>query len=202
MKAATTFSSLTGELTQPPLDLVQDADMVSNAKTNLKKMADLEATAYHEAGHAVAAFQLGIRIGRRGVSIIPAKDGSLGLVDILKGFRGRPDIMTSDRMRLGAEKQAIVSFVGEIAQRKFRPRSVRRDHGWSDRYKTTDLMGYFVATDKELRAYLKWLHIRAELFVSSPYNWSLIEAVAAMLLERKRLSAEEVKDICLTVSRG
>jgi hypothetical protein len=63
-------------------------------------------------------------------------------------------------------------------------------------------MGYFVATDKELRAYLKWLHIRAELFVSSPYNWSLIEAVAAMLLERKRLSAEEVKDICLTVSRG
>jgi len=32
-----------------------------------------ESTAYHEAGHAVAAFVLGLKIGRRGVSIVPDK---------------------------------------------------------------------------------------------------------------------------------
>jgi ATP-dependent Zn protease len=37
---------------------------------------ELQATAYHEAGHAIAAIRLGIGIGRKGVSIIPATDFS------------------------------------------------------------------------------------------------------------------------------
>ena len=33
-----------------------------------------ESTAYHESGHAVAAFVLSLKIGRRGVTIVPDAD--------------------------------------------------------------------------------------------------------------------------------
>ena len=33
-----------------------------------------ESTAYHEAGHAVAAFVLRLKIGRRGVTIVPDRE--------------------------------------------------------------------------------------------------------------------------------
>jgi hypothetical protein len=160
------------------------------------KLKTLEATAYHEAGHAVAAHQLRVGIGRREVSIVP-NEGWHGFVHTLKGFSGRPDMERTGQMRLGAEKGAIVSFAGEAAQRRFRPMSVRRHHAASDRTQAVNLMSYFVGSDRELDAYLKWLRIRAEAFVASSVNWKMIEAVAAELMARKHLTAGEVKAICL-----
>ena len=160
------------------------------------KLKPSEATAYHEAGHAVAAHQLRVGIGRRGVSIVP-NEGWHGFAHSLKGFSGEPDIERTVKMRLGAEKRAIVLFAGEAAQRRFRPLSVRRYHAATDRTHAVDLMSYFVASDRELDAYLKWLHIRAEAFVESPVNSKMIEAVAKALMDRKRLTAGEVKGICL-----
>jgi hypothetical protein len=159
------------------------------------KLKTLEATAYHEAGHAVAALQLRVGIGRRGVSLVPNEDWS-GFVHTLKGFSGRPDIERTGQMRLGAENRAIVLFAGEAAQRRFRPMSVRRHHAAYDRRHAIDLMNYFVGSTRELEAYLEWLRIRTEAFVASPFNWTLIGAVAAALLTRKRLNADEVKGIC------
>jgi ATP-dependent Zn protease len=52
------------------------------------------ATAYHEAGHAVAAIHFGIGIGRKGVGIVPGED-SLGAVHVLKGLNGNPEIGSS-----------------------------------------------------------------------------------------------------------
>lgn len=49
----------------------------------------IQATAYHEAGHAAAAIKLGIGLGRKGVSIKPDAD-SFGYADIFKGFSGNP----------------------------------------------------------------------------------------------------------------
>jgi hypothetical protein len=160
------------------------------------KLKTLESIAYHEAGHAVAALQLKVGIGRRGVSIVPNEDWS-GFVHTLKGFSGRPDIERTGQMRLGAEKRAIISFAGEAAQRRFRPMSVRRHHAAIDRRHAIDLMNYFVGSTRELEAYLEWLRIRAESFVASPFNWKRIEAVAAALMARKRLTAGEAKEICL-----
>ena len=160
------------------------------------KPKTLEATAYHEAGHAVAAYHLRVGIGRSGVSILPNEDWH-GFVHVLKGFSGEPDIELTAKMRLGAEKRAIVLFAGEAAQRRFRPTSVRSYHAETDRTHAVDLMSYFVASDRELDAYLKWLQIRAEDFVESPVNWKMIEAVAKALMDRKRLTGGEVKGICL-----
>jgi hypothetical protein len=160
------------------------------------KLKTLEATAYHEAGHAVAALQLRVGIGRRGVSLVPNEDWS-GFVHTLKGFSGRPDIERTGQMRLGAENRTLVLFAGEAAQRRFRPMSVRRHHAAYDRRHAIDLMNYFVGSTRELEAYLEWLHIRAESFVASPFNWKRIETVAAVLMARKHLTAGEVKEICI-----
>lgn len=93
-------------------------------------------------------------------------------------------------MRLGAEKNAIVTLAGEAAQRTFsanvRPPAPRGD--WDQ---ASHQMSYFVGSDRELEAYLKWLRIRAEEFVENPVNWNMIEAVAAVLLPRKCLTAGE-----------
>ena len=63
-----------------------------------------ESTAYHEAGHAVAAFVLRLKIGRRGVTIVPDKERDmLGYVNITAQLRERPDCATSARTRARIE---------------------------------------------------------------------------------------------------
>lgn len=153
-----------------------------------------EATAYHEAGHAVAAVVLKVGIGRRGASIIPGESYA-GVVHVRKGFRGSPELDNSGAMRLGAERRAITCFAGEAAQRKFRPSSVRSYHGQMDRHKAVDLMSYFVGSARELDAYLKLLKIRADQFVACDPWWTAIKAVAKALMDRDRLSADEVREI-------
>jgi hypothetical protein len=168
----------------------------------------LWATAYHEAGHAVVAIHLGIGIGRKGVSIIPDPDANRsGRTHILLGFAGRPDVAITDRMRLCAEKRVVVSFAGQAAQRKFQPRSVRRDHADSDRQGILDLLIRFIPNIPELEAYCRWLEIRAENLVNSPMVWLRICAVAEALVEQKYLRPQEVRAICIkpwtaTLKRG
>lgn len=153
------------------------------------------ATAYHEAGHAVAAMQLGVGIGRRGVSIIPGEDFA-GFAHVLKGFRGRPDLdLITGAMRLKAENRVIVSFAGPAAQRRFRASSVRSYHGRSDRERAIDLLIFFASPTRELEAYLRWLHIRTENLVAGQAWWLMIEAVAEALMTHKRLTSEEVEAV-------
>jgi hypothetical protein len=97
----------------------------------VSKLDQRRATAYHEAGHVVAAIIQGIRLGRKGTSIIPDVD-SAGRAHIRKGFKGNPEYEMSGSTRLGAERRAIVSLAGEAAQRKFRPSSIRRYHARED----------------------------------------------------------------------
>lgn len=156
----------------------------------------LWATAFHEAGTAVAAVHLRVGIGRLGVSIVPS-EGSAGTCHALKTFSGNPDAHATDRMRLGAEKRAIILFAGPAAQRKYRSSSIRNYHGHSDRHSAIDLMDYFVGSNRELEAYLNWLRIRAEQLVANPFAWKTIEAVAAALFESKHLTAREIKAIHL-----
>jgi hypothetical protein len=56
----------------------------------------LVATAYHEAGHAVIAFHLGIGLKKRAISINEDEE-SLGRVGTRLALGERPDIAASDR---------------------------------------------------------------------------------------------------------
>jgi hypothetical protein len=165
----------------------------------MSKYQQLRATAYHEAGHAVAAYVQGIGIGRKGVSVV--RDGDTdGRVYAHKGFNGNPEYDRSGT-RLGAERRTVVTLAGEAAQRKFRVSSVRRYHAGSDWDNAVNLMSHFVASDRELSAYLELLRVRAEQLVENPECWAMIDAVATALMEHDTLSAAVVKTICKDVNR-
>jgi ATP-dependent Zn protease len=99
----------------------------------MKKNERLWAVAYHEAGHAVAAFAYGIGIGRDGITIVPGRT-SLGSAHALKHIRGDLEFgQWSGTMRRQIEEKVIMCCAGGIAQRRHRPSSVRRHHAGSDR---------------------------------------------------------------------
>jgi hypothetical protein len=158
----------------------------------------LEAVAYHEAGHAVVAFFLFTGIRKKGASIV-ADEETAGRVHMRTTFNGDPNRLkyeSSLRFRDGLEKAAMRSLAGEIAQRRFRPSSVRRHHAASDRETVMDCLAHLSECDEELmRAYLKLLTIRTRNMVA--FYWPEITAVAEALTEKKVLSAEEVRTLIL-----
>jgi hypothetical protein len=76
------------------------------------------ATAYHEAGHAVALWAQGLRFRR--ASILPdAKEGTLG--HVAHGFPKwfNPELDCSARHRILTENHTVVALAGEIAEKRF-----------------------------------------------------------------------------------
>jgi hypothetical protein len=123
---------------------------VAVSKTKRMTEQRLWATAYHEAGHVVAAIAHGKGIRRQGATIIPdLKRGAAGTVYMLKHIPGDPSVAgayrgdrQTGRMQLRIEEDVIVSLAGGVAQRKFRPSSVRSYHWRSDREAAIDLLMY------------------------------------------------------------
>jgi hypothetical protein len=140
----------------------------------------MEAVAYHEAGHAVAALLLHRPL--RYVSIVPDKE---------RGILGY-DLMPRRRTLL--EREIMVLLAGEVAEEEFR--------GWrnrvgarSDYDKAHKCARAICETDEEAVAYVTWLRVRIANQILGPVPWSIIKAVAADLLVRERLTVAEVRVI-------
>jgi ATP-dependent Zn protease len=82
------------------------------------------ATAFHEAGHAVAAWCLGEPITR--ITIVPddERDGAVEFANPLRDA----DLETLDA-RNRARRHIVVLWAGEIAQKHFDPGSWHDHHG-------------------------------------------------------------------------
>ena len=129
-----------------------------------RKSKALEATAYHEAGHAVMAWFLNVRVDK--VSISPERD-SLGHCSHEKIVRGRnPELDDSPRSRDQKEKEILVALAGGIAQRLFNRRSWRRLHVEEDWRKAEALACHVCGSSEQVEAYLQWLEIRAKDTIS------------------------------------
>ena len=153
-------------------------------------------TAYHEAGHAVAAWRLNIVLRRKGVTIVPDRErGSDGSTFHRQVVSKNIEHDRSSRNVLKAERLAQLSLAGEIAQRRYSPRSVRSYHSKSDREKAIDTLSYFVADSRELEAWLKLLHIRTENMFSNPDVWRAVERLAAELMQRGTICRKEATEI-------
>jgi hypothetical protein len=157
----------------------------------------LRATAYHEAGHAMAAwyFEIPFGKGKHVLSIVPegTTQGHFLSKYILRGRRLEVSTTGADRLKM--ERVVVVLLAGMVAQRKHRPSSVRSWQGSSDFHSAVNLVSYFAASGRETEAYLKLLRIRAELTLERPGAWECVEAIATALLDRKTLCAKEVVEI-------
>lgn len=148
-------------------------------------------TAYHEAGHAVAA----VRLDRpfKSATIVPADD-YWGVV-MLKPFGNfHPDYETDLRTLDRIERSILVLLAGGYAAKRFTGRynrvGARQD--WRDVH---DLAFYRESHPQVLGKYLDYLVALSKAWVDAPLNWVPIKRVAAALLERETLSAKEVKRI-------
>jgi hypothetical protein len=151
------------------------------------KARDAEMAAYHEAGHAVIAHMLGVKV--RQVSI-----DEHGNRTQIGGF-GRGE----DRI----ERAIIVNLAGPYAQRRHAPRS-RWRHGnhfgsnsGADFDNVTDLIFNLHGNNKVSEAYWRYVEARAEALVEQ--HWKKIDAVAQVLL-RKHLITGDLHE-CFPSSR-
>jgi hypothetical protein len=161
-----------------------------------------ETIAYHEAGHAVMAWLLHVPI-RRATIVAEEEAGSAGHVHHGKlNRRTREDIELSggdpfSPSRLQAEKRVMISMAGEVAQRFFRPGSVRSHHSDSDRAYITDILTrYSWANEKgviDCRLHYRLLQHWTERMLKA--KWPLVKAVAAALLEHRTLSGKQIVEI-------
>ena len=164
------------------------------------KPGTLKATAYHEAGHAMAAWHLEIPFGKgkHALSIVPV-GSALGHFQSKQIVRFRNgDLPTTGANRLKMEREVVVGLAGTMAQRRHRPSSARSWHASSDYHSAVDLVSNFTGSVRETEAYLKLLQIRAEQTLDRPGTWECVEAIATALLNRKTLSANEVVEIIQT----
>jgi hypothetical protein len=152
------------------------------------KNSEREAIAYHEAGHAVAAWRQRVKI--KSATIIPASDylGQIKHVSPLNGVSLEYD--GSDRARIRAESAIILCLAGPSAQRRFNPRSVRSYHATSDHEIAADLVNRLDGNERSANAHLKWLSLVTDDLIA--LNWREVEGIALALLERGELSGNAI----------
>ena len=110
------------------------------------------ATAYHEAGHAVVSWLLGIALRREGVTIVPDNAaGNSGSCATRWTSRKTIEWDASERNRFRAEKDIQCLLAAEIAQWRYNPHSMRRYHSSSDRKQMDDLLTRFYLRPKRDR---------------------------------------------------
>ena len=150
---------------------------------------DIQRTAYHEAGHAVLAYFLGVGLKR--VSIVRDEDSR----DHLHGGEYGDDTEYTEHMRAFAEeafwlRMAIMRYAGTEAERRLARRW--RNTGAENDYKWAAIALEKITMDwPSRRALYFYARRRTRLLVEN--YWPEIEAVARALIERKQLGVEEVR---------
>jgi hypothetical protein len=149
--------------------------------------------AYHEAGHAVAAWCLKIRVRR--ATIVPDED----LGGQVKIERDKPSTLKAinqgDRWhpsRLRAERMVMVLQAGEVAQLHYDFHSVSHYHYLMDLYDSISLLTRYAMHDlkPDTKLHYDLLYKWTESLIEQ--HWYLVEAVANILLERRKLSGTEL----------
>ncbi|MCZ6689591.1 MAG: hypothetical protein O7H41_08320 [Planctomycetota bacterium] len=145
-----------------------------------------ELTAYHEAGHAVAAVSLCRRLGK--VTILPdpelKSEGHCVLGPIGK-FNA--DIEWNRRTELKAERDIILFLAGVTAEKIVTGRYPAKMFESSDLRKVTDLAWRVEGDDEKITAYLRGMQERTKALLQSPRAWAAVKALASALLEDEEI---------------
>jgi hypothetical protein len=150
-----------------------------------KEREKLKKTAYHEAGHAVAAFAMSKRFKK--VSIIPNPDeNSLGRLSGC-GWDSKlnPEFEGGPRLRYLVEAQIIILLAGPVAVAKLTGRynhiGASKDYKW-----TVDYASYVTGSSEETSAYIKWLIEKTKNVLWS--RWDAVELLADELMKQREIA--------------
>jgi ATP-dependent Zn protease len=154
-----------------------------------------QATAYHEAGHAVVSVDVGLSVKYVAIHL-DLVEGNAGVCQGGKSPSwAQPEIDATGRTRRWIEQVIMVLLAGGEAERRF---VGRRNHkgASSDYQKAVDIGSYICNGDmEETQAYLAWLAVRTRNLLAREDIWAAVKAVALALLVRSELSGREVKRI-------
>lgn len=147
------------------------------------------ATAYHEAGHAVAAFSSNKRLHK--MSIMPDHNaGVLGYVKSTMGIGPAIEYGEPDKYPRLVTENVTILLAGVVAEREH----TKGRHNWagarSDRHQAIGLAGR-ILSNEELGPYMKWLMVRTRHLVS--WRWSAVEALAQEMLAREEMSGRDAE---------
>ena len=136
------------------------------------------ATAFHEAGHAVAAV----------VRHVPFKHVS---VCQIAGSAGHILLRSRAHSFARVHAEGVVAMAGEAAQRQFAPRSVRRHHGAGDQAEVAAFAFEWCGGSEDVAVALVRLWVEQARQLVASYS-APVERVAAELLRRDTLTSDEV----------
>jgi len=137
------------------------------------------ATAYHEAGHAVAAIVRGVRV--KHATIAPSGN-SAGYIRLLGHIPKQIGAM---------HDRGMIALAGEAAQRRFISRSVRQHHGESDREMVREFALRASGSAKVAQCLVNLWQAQADDLVQA--RWAVIQRVAAALLEKQMVDGAELQ---------
>jgi len=153
----------------------------------MKRISLLE-TAYHEAGHAVVAWLLGLKF--QNVTVKPNIDGTLGCLSKLNAPKWfRPEVEMTARTRVMAERRIVVFFAGRSAQEQFLGKQIRS--GFESDYDAgVALAAYFCSDSDVADAYLNYCRTVSRAIVRR--YWAEVATIATALAGNETLTFSQV----------
>ena len=158
-----------------------------------KADTQLQITAYHEAGHTVAAHALGAPVGR--VTIVPTDEYNgaslhgriISRREIVAFEYGSISSFVGETVAL---RTVIIAFGGMVAQRRYSPHGLRRWHWSTDHEHIRDIVYRVVGDDAtEAKHWYGRALRRTERIIEQ--RWREVDALALALLEKRTLSGAE-----------
>jgi hypothetical protein len=152
-------------------------------------------TAYHEAGHAVAASLVRMRFPQ--VTIVPANNHQR-LCELAPGRDYAYDGATDRRTIERAKAHIFVHVAGPSAESRSGDRlrlDVFEEHHWRAHY----IAGWFIRNFVTLQAYVDFIWKRTNDYLNT--HWEAVEVVARALLTNQTLTKREVRRLMRSTLR-
>lgn len=153
-------------------------------------MGRLLATAFHEAGHALADYRLDLGVKR--VRIVQIGDSAGSASSTVRMDFAALQHETPNRKLLAFWHDVVISrLAGREAQRRFKPHSVRSYQSRDDMEGVNNILCQ-LHPENEQGAVYQYLKIRTRNLIGQKTNWRMIQDLAHVLIEKRLLRGDEV----------